>query len=597
MMLNRRESILNRFFVFCLISFFALIPAGPIRAVSMNGLVAYPADSAEDSAASESWFLYGLDRGESKRDSFVLLNDSEEKRTVAVYAADSATDDAGGFVLETAADPKDGVGRWITLDNDTVALEPGERKTIGFTIAIPEDAPTGEVSGGIVIQRVLEEAKSDVEGAAVTLPPLSIRVYETVPEMKVEKLSFGGYAIAYDRNAGSYVLRLTVKNEGNVFLEPVLEMKSSDLIFASQDGFTTQKLAVPAGSEIEVIYPLKSARVGRFEVSPVLSFGEEKDETAIRYPRAIYFWAMPWTAIRIVIFILLAYMLCWIFRYARERRDRRYRKNYRVAPSENLDDLSEKLGISWKRIVRMNDLKPPYQIAKGQLITVIDRQNVLDQPYIKKEEAAKVDVEWENWKADGTYVSNFPDERGMSAKRKASLLVMMAGAALIIWACAYHFETSTVDEKADIAQDIDSVDVSIGDTADTTDADAVPSPAETVTESPEIETPAEVIEELPTPELTDADRAHIKIEILNGNGIKGVSSRASAAFQAKGYTTTTTGNADRFDYARTELTCGAGMDERICEEAKAILVADYPATAMSTSAKLASDAIRITLGG
>jgi len=69
-------------------------------------------------------------------------------------------------------------------------------------------------------------------------------------------------------------------------------------------------------------------------------------------------------------------------------------------------------------------------------------------------------------------------------------------------------------------------------------------------------TPAE--EEIvasPTPEVTTApaQKAELKIQILNGGGIKGEAARAAALLEKVDFTDIKTGNADKFDYEETEI--------------------------------------------
>jgi len=63
----------------------------------------------------------------------------------------------------------------------------------------------------------------------------------------------------------------------------------------------------------------------------------------------------------------------------------------------------------------------------------------------------------------------------------------------------------------------------------------------------------------PTPKLTPTgtpsglDRANLKIAVLNGSGEAGAATKASDALKKLGYTVVSSGNADNFDYASTQI--------------------------------------------
>ncbi len=60
----------------------------------------------------------------------------------------------------------------------------------------------------------------------------------------------------------------------------------------------------------------------------------------------------------------------------------------------------------------------------------------------------------------------------------------------------------------------------------------------------------------PTPIVTptpSVNKKELEIEILNGSGIAGVASKLKTLLEEKGYTVAETGNAAKYDYAKTEI--------------------------------------------
>lgn len=74
-----------------------------------------------------------------------------------------------------------------------------------------------------------------------------------------------------------------------------------------------------------------------------------------------------------------------------------------------------------------------------------------------------------------------------------------------------------------------------------------PKPTSKVTPTPAKVTPT------PTGTASGLDRANLNVAVLNGSGEAGAATKASDALKKLGYTVVSSGNADNFDYATTEI--------------------------------------------
>ncbi len=74
------------------------------------------------------------------------------------------------------------------------------------------------------------------------------------------------------------------------------------------------------------------------------------------------------------------------------------------------------------------------------------------------------------------------------------------------------------------------------------------SPTEGATPSPTAKASANSVDS-----KTGLDRASVSVEVLNGSGAVGAASKASDTLKALGYNVTSSGNADNFDFAQTEI--------------------------------------------
>lgn len=93
-----------------------------------------------------------------------------------------------------------------------------------------------------------------------------------------------------------------------------------------------------------------------------------------------------------------------------------------------------------------------------------------------------------------------------------------------------------------------------------------------ITPTPTEEMAATTPEVSPVEELTPTPgkKAELKIQILNGGGVKGEAARAAQLLDKTGFKNIKTGNADRFDYEKTEISIKEGQKEFLQEITEAL---------------------------
>lgn len=565
----------------------AWLPMDIACAVSGDGLIAYPTTTDPENELSQTWFIYGLPAGGSKKDSLTLKNDSDQEASISLYAVDSTTNNMGEFALENESDSRDQIGRWITLESSHLILKPQEERQVGFTISIPQDAPVGETSGGIIIQKDLTEAQKNTTSGFVISTRIGIRVYETVPGDILRGAGFQDAGIGYDKADGTYVYTVTIRNEGNVSLESTVRLRLEDMLFGRQGKDLEQKILIPRGEEQKVAFTIDDDIFGRFEATATVEYAKvDGSQEMISTPAPLYFFAYPHGLISGLVILLLFNLFLIAIRRLRKASEKRYYADYRVQDGDNLGILSERFGIGWKKIIKLNGLKPPYQLEKGQLLRLIDKKHILSPQAADIGEVAAIPVgndrrsRQEAFEKDLALIS---DDRPAALPKKTSaregriskkimLFLLLAGGGYFLYTQVIlkgndaHF---VYDRSMDGTAAEEGSEAQAPKTADTTDS-------ATEEASVAAENPAD-------DEITDAERKTTRVEILNGSGVKGASGKAAALFKEKGYSTVTTGNADRFDYAETSLACGRSISPAVCREAMELISEDHPSVKDSSS--------------
>lgn len=609
---NAKKDVFKRILALAAIIFWIILPSNCVRAVSGDGLIAYPTNADPDNSLSQSWFIYDLNPGESKEDYLTVKNDSDQEQSIKIYAVDSTTNNMGGFALEEENDIRDSIGKWIIPEVDHMIIKPRQEQQVKFNISIPIEATAGEISGGIIIQKDLTEEQKNAKSGFVISTRIGIRVYETVPGETIRRASFSGGSVEHNKQDMTYVYSITVKNEGNISLDSTVKVNIKDTLLGKQNQTLEQKILVPRGEEQRLVFTLDKAKIGKFEASAELTYkNNDGTEEKISNPEKMSFYAFPQEYIPIIGLFLLVNLIYIILLKLKRRINRKYYKEYTIQSGDNLENIAERTETSWKKIAKINKLKPPYQLEEGQTITIVDKKDVMSSIFSKSEVLSEPTerIRQDRQKAFEEDLSLISDEKNISSDKKrfsTGRQIFKKLLLLIIIAALGYFIYNGIIAKKNNANFVynrggNQIDVTNEDQSDEPQTSTATKNTETIatdeTATGDKEISNDTTSEATIGEIGAADRQEAKIEILNGSGVKGASGTAAAAFEVKGYAKITTGNADRFNYANTTIECGSNTKSAICQEAKSI-IASIPYTSIEDKEceSANTDKIIITLG-
>jgi len=588
---NAKKDAIKKILALAAIAFWIILPSNQVRAIGGDGLIAYPTTADPNNTLSQSWFIYNLNPGESKDDYLTIKNDSNQEQSIRLYAVDSTTNNMGEFALEEEAATRDNIGKWIVPEADNLILKPKEEKQVKFNISIPNDAISGEISGGIIVQKELTEAQKNTKSGFVISTRIGIRVYETVPGETIRRISFSGGSVEYNKQDRTYVYSVTVKNEGNVSLDSTVKVNIKDTLFGKQDQTLEQKILVPRGEEQKLVFPLDKAKIGQFEASSELTYKNNAGtEETILNPNKVSFSAFPQEYLPIIGLLLLVNLIYIILLRLKRRINRKYRTQYTIQSGDNLENIADRTETGWKKIAKINKLKPPYQLEAGQTITIIDKKDVMSSIFPKNEVVTEPTerVRQDRQEAFEKDLSLINQEEPSSSKKILKMFLFL----IVIAAFGYFIYTAATTKNnsanfvypAATNEKLESKPQTAPVAQDTSQTDST-----TTKDAKADETTVE--------EISATDKQNTRIEILNGSGVKGASTKASATFKSKGYMQVVTGNADRFDYVGTTIECGSNVKSAICKEAEEFITSlSYPAIEAKEGTAANADKIIITLG-
>lgn len=125
-----------------------------------------PTKAYEGRPETFSYFSYKLVAGAVIFDEALVMNSGDVPVTLKLFAADGITAINGGTAFARQGQETNGVARWLSLSVTEISLEPGEDRTVPFTINVPPDASPGHHVAGLVVEAPPSGGAPTGEGGA-----------------------------------------------------------------------------------------------------------------------------------------------------------------------------------------------------------------------------------------------------------------------------------------------------------------------------------------------------------------------------------------------------------------------------------------------
>lgn len=350
-------------------------------AIEYGGIGGKPANPNPDNPRTKSIFIFNLAGGESVEDAVLIVNNTQESKTLLVYATDSQKSSDGSFACEQFTDSKDGVGNWIQLSKSELTLEPSTNEEIPFTISIPENVDVGEINGCIMIQ----EKKATIDNPEASGVSLSfrtgLRVVVTVPGEQIRKLEITEFDTSFDGNI--IKTKMNVQNTGNVSIDTDVNIKMNSII-GTEVMNVSNEFPILRGEvstyNIEIERPFWG---GFFTLHPSVSYdpstdaqiGIENEEakTTINFASKSIF-IMPTIGALIIELLILIIVLALIYYFIKQQKLKKQIANkwttYKVNSGDTINSVSDKYNVDWKLLAKANRIRPPYTLQVGSNIKV-----------------------------------------------------------------------------------------------------------------------------------------------------------------------------------------------------------------------------------
>ncbi len=359
-----------------------LAMALPVMAQEKMFIMPYDSDS--------SWFIYEVDPGDSFKDIMMITNNSDHEQTVEVMAVDAEATASGAFALKSTQGEQLNVGQWLSVEDSVITLESGERKYFQFLVEIPDGIPPGDYAGGLVIIPYEEEEADAASGTGIkTVISVGVRVYVTVSGEVDFDFLWDQYQ--HSKNVdGEHVFDYQFSNDGNVAVESTGVMRLESAFFDSVE-IPLSSGVVYAGESIEPLVawknpfpfgPVKATTIVDYSRSNVV--GALSDESMMAwsgtYEESLNFWVVPYFELLLTLFVFMGTFGVTYFRTHRVQKFKASCTAYASPVDESLTTIATRYGAPWKLLAKVNGLKFPFMVARGQTILVPNKAGAAAVP-------------------------------------------------------------------------------------------------------------------------------------------------------------------------------------------------------------------------
>jgi len=371
-------SIKKRFVIFSGIALVMVATLVPLNVFAETGSIGgKPANPDSLNPRTQSIFLKTISPNETVADAVKVINNTNEKKTILVYATDSVPSSGGAFACAQAVDTAKSVGSWIKISQTSVEVASNSSQTVPFSITAPTDAEPGEQNGCIVLQ---EQKEVNFQSGIALNFRTAIRVAVLVPGEIRKELTLLGIGVSH--NGSKVILNPSVKNTGNVSLDAKIDTRIKTVIGTTVSS-QTSKYPILRDQITEWNFEMDSPFWGGFytasydveyDASPTFIGSTEPKQLTSMHGQQKIFFAIPHILALLLYALLIAAITTAVVAYRQYRLRKANIKThwveYIIKDGDNIQNIAKTQHVRWTTLAKTNNIKPPYILEPGKTIKV-----------------------------------------------------------------------------------------------------------------------------------------------------------------------------------------------------------------------------------
>jgi hypothetical protein len=296
-------------------------------------------------------------------DYVAVTNYSAMPVTFKVYATDAFNNASGQLdMLPAAQKPKD-VGAWVSVNKNTLNLQPKESINEALTLTVPASATPGDHAGGIIVSVTVEG--KDKSGGLVKVDrrlavPLNLRVDGALQAgIKIESVSSAYHGSANPVQGGGVDVNYTIHNTGNIRLNLTQDISAKGL-------FGLARLRSTAANPLtdllpDATYQTKVHLANVFPLGPMNVRVHAVPSQPAGMPPipvkpaaqsfSVSMWATPWLLVLLIVVLVGGFFLVrWLLRMRRARREAMVADAMAAASRQTVEQLRKKASAAKAKV-------------------------------------------------------------------------------------------------------------------------------------------------------------------------------------------------------------------------------------------------------
>lgn len=194
-------------------------------------------DGAIEMTVSPTKQQLSLQPGQQSEGKFSVLNTGEEQFTFKLYTSPYFVANEQYEPVFNEESSRTQISRWVTMSEDEITLQPGEKHDVGYTVNVPTDVPAGG-QYAVLFAETTEEATG--ESSIVAKKRVGMLVYGTVAGDTRESGEVVSNDIKRWQHTAPLMANVRLKNTGNTDFEASAKMTVSSLfgktVYESPEG-------------------------------------------------------------------------------------------------------------------------------------------------------------------------------------------------------------------------------------------------------------------------------------------------------------------------------------------------------------------------
>ncbi|MBD3269972.1 LysM peptidoglycan-binding domain-containing protein [Candidatus Peregrinibacteria bacterium] len=316
---------------------------------------------------------YDLTNQETIIDNLFIKNSSDQsKQNYQIKILESVNSTTGKITASLENSPKNKsslLPSLVKFEPNTFTLQPQESKIINVLIKKTDQIPPGNYTGSIVVEKIPNQDEKQKSGVIIntrkiyniiiSIPGKTISEY-SIQELKYQKKENNYLFSQKILNSGTNLLEI----RGNFSLSNKLNYKIDPFLLSPNSNFQINKKFDYKG----IIEPANlTLKLEIFQYNPEEGAFTKLDSVNT----SINLWLINW--INIIIFLIISVLIIIIiivFTLLKKKSTINNTSEYTVKSKENIQTIAKTNNISWQKIAKINKLKPPYHLQKGDVILI-----------------------------------------------------------------------------------------------------------------------------------------------------------------------------------------------------------------------------------